>query len=200
MTESSWTLRRFFFGGGDSIDRKGHKALENSDAMEGLKQGLRKEVGKVKWKIVAQELAKEVGKVLDVGIADEVLLGAWKKWDEVLEYGDPAKLPPGQSALVTLRKHSVHSKHKPHVDLLIKEIEVGRLEIELEVALDLEAVQLKIQDGKIWQIRAGSCAGRGNLICRFAGKPVYKLEKKSRKFDLAGAISFEEGVELPTSH
>ena len=68
------------------------------------------------------------------------------------------------------------------MDIMVNDVAVGRLEFEIDLRLDLEGVLLKIRDGKIWEIKAGRCSGKGVCKC---GKVtlmnvVHSLAPKSR--------------------
>ena len=52
---------------------------------------------------------------------------------------------------------------------------------------------LKVRGGKIREISAGRCRGKGTLEC--AG--VALLQQETDPFDLPGRISLGEGIEIP---
>lgn len=196
MPENPMTVRRFFFGRREPHGRVGRQ-LGRAGQLDELQKGLGKELGKVKWKVVAKEIGKQIASVLDFGVAEKILAPAWQRWQLLQEYRDTDKHPPGESALVPLYEHTVRSSHRPHIDLLAKDVEIGRLTLQVELALDINGVVLRIKDGRIWGIESGSAAGRGSLACNYAERSIYKLERKSRRFKVNTGIGFKEGLEIP---
>lgn len=191
-----WTLHRLFFGR-FARDTSGRRKLERNPAMDELKERMAEQVGGLKWKLISKEIAKQIATVLDIPIADRILAPVWSKMEGLQEYRDPALHPAGESSIVPLVSHSVTSEHAPHVDLLAKGIEIGRLEIKVDAGLGLEGVALRIQDGKIWQVQSGSCSGSGKLECAFRGQSIYQIERSSRKFDFKNGVSFDKGIPIP---
>lgn len=186
------TVRRLFFGakqpGGD---------LERRGQLDELREALGKELGKARWKVVAKEIGRQVAGVLDFGIAEKVLAPAWQRLEMLQEYRDPSLHPPGESALVPLFKHAVRSTHAPHIDLLFKEVEIGRLALEVDLSIELEGVMLRIQDARICGLEGGSAKGGGSLACSYGGKSVYSLKRDSRTFSLAAGVGFANGIPIP---
>jgi len=54
-------------------------------------------------------------------------------------------------------------------------------------------VVLKVRGGKIREISAGRCRGKGTLEC--AG--VALLQKETDAYDLPGRVSLGEGIDIP---
>ncbi len=194
--QQRWTLQRLFFGR-FARGSRGRRKIERHAEMANLKKQMAAELGRVKWRVIAQEITKQIGAVLDVGIADHVLLPVWNKWESLQQYRDSDKYPANESVIVPLVNHGIQSGHAPHIDLLMNGVEIGRLELNVNVGLGLEGVNLRVQDGRIWQIQAGSCTGSGQLECAFRGQSIYKIERKSRRFDLKNGITLKEGVPIP---
>ena len=72
---------------------------------------------------------------------------------------------------------------------------MGTLEFTITLALKLEGVVLKVRGGKIREIAAGRCRGKGSLEC--AG--VALLEKETDSVELPGRVSLGDGVDIPAS-
>ena len=70
---------------------------------------------------------------------------------------------------------------------------MGSLEFTITLALKLEGVVLKVRGGKIREISAGRCRGKGTLEC--AG--VALLQKETDAYDLPGRVSLGEGIDIP---
>ncbi len=197
MAETPMTLQRFFFGRQGPLGFGGRQRLASGKQFPELQEALREQLGKVKWKVVARELVRRLGELLDVRVADTVMAPAWQRWKELQKYRDPEQCPPGESAIVPLAEHSIESTHSPHIDLLVRDVEIGRLDVQLALALQLEGVVLRIHDGRIWQIEAGGASGSGKLSCSFRDRQIYAIERASKRFRLAGGLGFEDGLEIP---
>ena len=70
---------------------------------------------------------------------------------------------------------------------------MGSLEFTITLALKLEGVVLKVRGGKIREISAGRCRGKGTLEC--AG--VALLQKETDPYELPGRVSLGEGIDIP---
>lgn len=188
------TLRRFFFAAVDAEGAAG--ALEAGREVDELREELKKQLGGVKWKMVAREIGKQVVELLDFGVAEKVLAPAWQRLEMLQEYRDPELHPPEESALVPLVEHQVVSTHEPHIDLMLKDTEIGRLTFRIELTLDLEGVVLRVRDGRIQGVEAGSATGRGSLACGYRERQLYSLERES-SFQLEAGLSFAAGIPIP---
>jgi len=190
---STPTRNSLFFSRGGALD-KDHAALA------GLQSEIKKQMPKVSYKAVQKEMNAKIGEVLDTGI-DDVLAAAWKKYKGFQEYADQELHPPGETVLVPLAAHTIQSAHSPHIDLMIRKVTLGSVHLDVELALQLEGVLLKVQDGKILDVRAGSCQAFGSLKCsvhtKAGEKELLSLEKETPKFQLAGAVSLGSGITIP---
>jgi hypothetical protein len=61
-----------------------------------------------------------------------------------------------------------------------------------EIALDVDAGDLLIQGGRIWELRLGTATARGTL--RVEGQEVAKRE--SEPIALPGTVRFENGIPI----
>lgn len=190
------TVRRFFFGRRRPEGQVGRR-LGRGDQIAELRDKLGAELGKTRWKLVAKEIGKQVAAVLDFGVAEKVLGPAWQRLQLLQEYRDPEKHPAEELSLVPLLEHSVKSTHKPHIDLMVKEVEIGRLTLAVDLAFELEGIVLRVQEGRIRGVEAGSATGRGSLACHYGESSIYKLERKSRRFRLDTGIGFGDGLAIP---
>jgi hypothetical protein len=187
MPEGPLTLRDFLL----ARSEQAREAIEKSPAGEKLKEAVGKLPG-IQWGPVAQEIEAKIGEILDVNILG-VLVGGWKKYRQLQEYRDTTKHPPEETILLSLTEHSISSSHHPKIEILAAEAPVGTLEFTVTLALKLEGVVLKVRGGKIREICAGRCRGKGTLAC--AGVPL--LEKETERFELPGRIGLGEGIEIP---
>jgi hypothetical protein len=187
MPESALTLKDFLL----ARTEEAREAIEKSPAGAKLKEAVGKLPG-IEWGPVAKEIEAKIGDVLDVDIVS-VLLGGWKKYRQLQQYRDPAKYPPEETILLSLTEHSIASSHHPKIEILAGEVPVGTLEFTITLALKLEGVVLKVRGGKIREIAAGRCRGKGSLEC--AG--VTLLEKETDSVELPGRVGLGDGIDIP---
>lgn len=187
MAESALTLRDFLLARTEDA----RQAIERSDAGAKLKEAVGKLPG-IAWGPVAKEIEAKIAEVLDVDIVG-ILLGGWKKYRQLQRYRDHTKYPPEETILLSLTEHSISSLHHPKIEILAEQVLLARLEFTITLALKLEGIVLKVRDGKIREICAGRCRGKGTLEC--AGVPL--LEKETERFELPGRIDLGDGIEIP---
>ena len=189
MADHALTLRDFLL----ARTEEAREAVEKSPAGAKLKEAVGKLPG-IEWGTVAKEIEAKLGEVLDVDIVG-VLLGGWKKYRQLQQYRDTTKYPPEETILLSLTEHSIASAHHPKIEILAGEVPVGTLEFTITLALKLEGIVLKVRGGKIREIVAGRCRGKGTLEC--AG--VALLEKETERFELPGRVSLGDGIEIPAA-
>jgi len=133
------------------------------------------------WTGVGQEVEGAIAKGLGNLSVTKILVEAWLSAMQFRAYADPKIHPPGESSVATLAKHSVKSPHKIAVDLLVAGHKTGSLVLDLTVLLDLEAVHLRILDGRIRAISLGSMKVSASL--KIANKEVKKFPVRDVRFD-----------------
>lgn len=190
------SLKNLFFP--DQDDRGALNGVSLAD----LENNIKEQLPKVSMGAVQEELSAKIGEVLDVGLSD-VMAGAWKKAEALWEYADPDQHPPEETILLPLAEHSIESEHEPSVELKIKEMVIGSIQMEVQLELKLEGVVLKVQGGKIHEIQAGSCQASGKLACsletKLGAKELLNLEKETPSFQLRGAVPLGDGITIPRS-
>jgi hypothetical protein len=120
-------------------------------------------------------------------------VSAWKKYELLADCLDESKYPPGESALVTLTRHSVSSEHHPSIEILANDQEIAKLKISITLTLHVQGAVLKVQDKRVREIRLGEVSGDGTFTCG-----DYEIAK--REFDpktIPGSISLNPGIEIP---
>lgn len=133
------------------------------------------------WSGVGQEVEGAIAKGLGSLSITKILAEAWLSAMQFRAYADPKLHPPGEPSVATLAKHTVKSPHKIAVDLLVAGHKTSSLVLELTVLLDLEAVHLRILDGRIRAISPGSMKVSASL--KIAGKEVKKFPVRDVRFD-----------------
>jgi hypothetical protein len=191
VAEQPVTLRWFFFEQKAGATVSPERTLEDSGVLAVIKERVAHLPG-LEWKLVAKELHAKVDEALDINLA-QVIASAWKKYRLLQQYRDPRKHPADETILVPLAEHTIESVHRPHVDVLVNETRVARVEFEIRLALALEGVVLTVLGGRIRAIGAGRCRAQGSLKCM--GLTV--VERQAGGFELPGAIDLGDGIEIP---
>ena len=186
MSDSRPTLADLF-----SIDDKTLENLNSRDEIISLHESTDEQAKEIEWPIILDEVKDKVGDLLDIDIAD-IFLGAWKKAKMLDQYLDKKKYPPGESALVSLVKHSIKSDHHPYIEMVINDVAVGKVHFDIGVEFSLEGATLKVQDGKVMSIAVGTCTGKGKLGLQGAAL----IEEKTKPIKLPGTIDLGEGFAI----
>jgi hypothetical protein len=165
--------------------------LEASEAYAQVQAKLAGKAGPV-WRIVRSQIPDQLKKLLDIdGVA--ILVGAWNKARELRKYRDATKYPPDDVVVVPLAKHKIESKHQPYLELAVDGQAIGRLHFGIELALNLEGIELTIQGGRIKKIKTGRTLGAGIVKCE--GAILYNVDRKL--VSLPGVIDLGEGILIP---
>ncbi|MBV5319359.1 MAG: hypothetical protein JZU72_00130 [Chlorobium phaeobacteroides] len=189
MDTSSYTLQDFFGRGNIAGTRL--EELQADESISELKTRFHEESGKGEWTPVWKSIIEHVDELLGIRLSD-IMVRAWKKFEDLSKYRDVERYPPDQLFIAPLMEHCIRSKHQPKI-----EIEGGRLfkkTIPFDISLQfvLKGFTLEIQDGKIRKIHTGECSGSGMVQCM----KVTLLEKESCNIPLPGSIDLGEGIPI----
>lgn len=141
---------------------------------------------------VAAKAAERLNEALDTDLF-EVLAEAWLKFKEVLDCADPARHPPGEDAIVTLREVEVSSSHTPLLHLSVGGVPLPDLRFTLELTARFKSLQLVIRDARIRALRPGLMSAHAKL--RYGS---FKLgEQPTPEWQVPGEIVCGEGIPIP---
>jgi hypothetical protein len=191
MDNGGITLSSIFDYRDRGAEQAKSKALEGLAAFSALKRDLEKEAGNIKWPLAFTEVVGQIGSLLNVKLGD-VISAAWNKYRLLMKYGDPAAYAPDEVFLVPLAEHTVISKHRPHIDVLVGDRSVGRIEFAVDVSLTLNGFVAKIKGGRLREIKVGTCKAKGTIACG----DMLLLEKESASLDLPGSVDLGEGIPI----
>ena len=144
------------------------------------------------WKMVQANLNQHLGRLLDIEVV-RLLVDGWNKSRELRKYRDEATYPPDEVIVVALSKHKLESQHKPHLELVVADRPVGRLNFQIDVAINIDGAQLTIQGGRIMRIATGKTSGTGTIRC----EGVIVGQKEAKLGALPGSIDLGNGVPIP---
>jgi hypothetical protein len=123
------------------------------------------------------------------------LIGAaWSKARLLQQYRDKSRYRPNEAIMVAMAEHTIRSTHRPSIELLINNRAVESIPIEISFQMAVEGLVLKIENGRIKEIRPGTCSASGRIACR----DWIIAEHETRPFVLPGVLSFGDGIEIPS--
>jgi hypothetical protein len=144
------------------------------------------------WKMVQGSLNQQLARLLDIDVV-RLLVEGWNKARELRKYRDEAAYPPDEVIVVALSKHKLDSQHKPHLELVVADRPVGRLNFQIDLALNIDGAQLTIQGGRIMRIATGKTSGTGTIRC----EGVIVGQREQKLGSLPGHIDLGAGVPIP---
>jgi hypothetical protein len=113
-----------------------------------------------------------------------LLLAGWFKWQEVARVLEESRQKPAEPIIKQLFKHTVKSSHQPSIKLVLGEMPVCEIAFKVTAFLEVEGLHLKIQDGQILEIMAGTCQGKITLACM--GQLLKEMH--TSRFPLSGPL------------
>jgi hypothetical protein len=129
-------------------------------------------------------LSERILDVLDVNVVD-VLVAGWKKHEEVRVQLRATAMDPARVAMVHLAEHTLTSSHAPSVEVRSHGRVMATLSIPIEIAFEIEAVQLTMRRGEVCEIRPGQVTVRGTVKLEH----TVLLERELAPIRLPGTIA-----------
>lgn len=190
MNSSQITLKQFFAFQEKNLNQDRLSAIESSDKLSPIKQKALEKAKAIKWHTLFKESVKQTEDLLNINLAQDIMVKAWNKSGQLLKYLDKEKYPPDQTFLVRLVEHTIKSEHQPYLEIFIDDEPIGKIRFNLTLALTFKGLDLKIKNGKIIEILTGACTGKGTIKC----ENFLIWEKPTEPFPLPGSIPLGEGI------
>ncbi len=165
--------------------------IESEQEILALHENTDKEASVVGWDIILNEVKEEIETLLDIAVP-EVLAGAWNSAGMLVQYLNKEKYPADETVIVPLVKHSIQSSHHPYIEVLIDDMPMGKVHLDIEIEMDLEGFNVKIQAGKIKAIATGTCKAMGSI----AIQGVMIAEEEMKPIVLPGIITLPEAIPI----
>ena len=186
MTKTSVTLNRFFsLRAGKTPAPQGRTA--SPDRLEAFRERMKEQLKGIRWPATMPELSGKIGELLDIEIPD-IMLSAWKKLDALKKSLDESRNALEEKIYLELAEHTIAADLHPYVEIRIKNIPVKKIEFTVKVALAVKGVILKLLNGRIREIRTGTCEVKGTVEY---GDLVI-AEKALEPIELPGSIELDE--------
>lgn len=106
---------------------------------------------------VAEEAAEAIAGQLRLDVF-ELAFKAWAAVDELREYADPAKHPPGESAVVQWGKCRIRAPQAIDIRIGIVGISLPVLRLTIELDAEFHSLALTIRDGAIRKLSPGTAS------------------------------------------
>ncbi|MGD8320458.1 MAG: hypothetical protein PVJ02_08390 [Gemmatimonadota bacterium] len=141
------------------------------------------------WDPEAERIAGMVADLLDIGVARDVLVKAWNEGGLFARYLNRGRYAPEEVVEVALVDHTVTSKHRPRLEILLNGDPLTPLVLDVTVKVTVQGAVVEIQDGTIRRIRTGTLRGEGDL--KWEG--FLLASEKSKPVQLPGVKEFGGG-------
>src|SRR6267154_842054 len=178
-------------GKGAVVERE---KFDNAKSATELKDKLAKKSKLIRWDAVKDVMAEKTVEMFDIPLV-KVLFPAWKKYREIMEFADPEKHPPRETSLISLAEHTVKTDHHPYLQVSYRGFQFPKLDFTLSAELTLQGIVLRIQDGKIKEIKEGTVKGKGSLLL----EKELVIERPFGSYDLPGSFDLGDGIPLQDS-
>ena len=188
MSSARVTVGNLFGGGSGTLSSDQIPDAALTQVFAQMQEQMQDKAGAA-WKMVQSNLDQHLGRLLDIDVV-RLLVDGWNKARELRKYRDEAAYPPDEVIVVALSKHKLDSQHKPHLELVVADRPVGRLNFQIDLALNIEGAQLTIQGGRIMRIATGKTSGTGTIKCEgvVVGQKDVKLAALPGKIDLGAGL------------
>jgi hypothetical protein len=191
MNEQAITLDSFFSIAEKAKSAKLRPILDSVGVVSALKEKVAVMGRGLKWPVPLDGLLEKIPGLLNIQLSD-VLSTAWNKYRPLRKYTDLEKYPPSEIVFVSLAEHKIESVHRPYIEIVIDEAPWKKIDFQITVTMKLKGFVLKIQGGKIKEIRTGDLKGMGKITC----EGMVLLEKETESVDLPGTIDLGEGIPI----
>ena len=189
MTNADTPTLDTFFEFSQAMDSDGGDLgrLETSQSMTRIRKELKEAAGKQPAAMSARQLQGPISQLLGESLLD-IIVRAWNENHLFEKFLDPDQYDPDESVLISLKKHSLTSSHRPHVDVSLNGKVLGRIDFAIELALTLEGVILELRAGKLRELRVGKLQGSGTLKC----EDLVLVRRDTGPVDFPGTIRFDD--------
>ena len=189
MAESDLTLSSLLGLPDEGFPRQVLAAGLSQEELGSLKGKISGTMAGMHWEHVEQTVCAKISEQLNQDPI-EIMADAWGKYKVLTESVEQSKT--GEAVFLTLEEHSITSELHPYVELQLGPQTLKKIEFDIEITLQLKGLILRIEDGKIKSVEAGSCQGSGEI--RVKSMSIWKHDFKP--IDLPGKINLGSGIAI----
>lgn len=176
MKYENVTMNYFFQNGERITDQT--KSFETSEKFSELRNSISKKEPLMEWNSVLRQVLKKCPELLELRFKD-ILIGGWRKYQQLAPYFEQGKTNPEASFSVPLVTHTIVSEHHPKIEIRINEIKLGQIDFSIVLKLELSGIILNIKGGEIEGVKAGNCKCKGSVAC----EGIVLFEDSSETFE-----------------
>jgi hypothetical protein len=192
MSDAEINLYDLFGWGKVQLSKTQLSNVDMDKAYKEMGETISKEAGQLKVVASREWLLGELGHLLKRVHLINLLAGAWNKSRQLNKYLDAGKYPPGDPVYVELLEHTITSTQRPSLELIVGGQVRAEVPFEIDLKLTLQGVVLKIDGGRIREIRSASVKGKGNI--KIGGAELF--EKEIGPLFLPGVVDLGEGRQI----
>jgi hypothetical protein len=104
------------------------------------------------------EIRNSISGLFQTDLVDFLLAG-WHKYQDISKSLEKSRQKPADTFLMPLVPHTLKSVQHPCIEVFVDDKPMGKIVFDLTIALDVNAISLKIQQGQIIEILTGTCQG-----------------------------------------
>jgi hypothetical protein len=103
---------------------------------------------------IVEQVRESIPSLFDDFSLADVLVSSWSKLTELRQFRDPS----GGRGEVALAEHTVEASYRPTLVVRVNQLEATSIELDLRLQIHLQALLLKVAEGKIRHLESGSFA------------------------------------------
>jgi len=124
---------------------------------------LGREIKTIQWPAAMPDLVSKIGELFNLELPDLLIL-SWKKARELQEALEESRKSPEQAIILDLVEHVITNEYHPYIEIRIAGVPSPKpIEFTVQILTRLKGINLKIQNGAITEILAGSCDFEGKV-------------------------------------
>lgn len=150
--------------------------------------------GAIAWRLVEDHAVEGLRTALAKIDLCEQLAQAWVTLSNVRACRDPAKVPRGNTAILSLGKHHLNLKATPALQLTVGGWKAPPLKLSYSVSVAMDSASLSVRDGELIGALPGDCATTASLSC--GAVPLHDPWTIAQ-FKLPGRLTFSPGWAIP---
>jgi hypothetical protein len=153
----------YFFQNREIISHQS-TSVDSSKKIAELRSTVNEKLPLVEWTSVYNQILGKCPELLEFKLQD-ILIGGWRKYQQIEQYFEQGKTNPEVSFSVPLVTHTIVSEHHPKIEIRMNEIKLGTIDFEILLKLELSGIILNIKGGEIDGVKAGNCKCKGSVAC-----------------------------------
>ncbi len=188
MKPAGLTLKEFFLYRHKDLSAQALKQVEETSKYSDLREKLGQATQNLPWPGAFDLTMKSLGKLLEKTCLYDIMADAWREDEEFGELSDPEQYPPDETILVPLADHTIRSEHHPYLEIMLDQKILGRIEVKIELTLNIKGFILEINQGELQSVQTGALNGDGRIFC----EGIQLLRRDTGEVQLPGKIDCSE--------